>query len=413
MKFIYIVTLMMLFIAIGTVFPNGLSLNSIGPKGLGMGGAFVGLANDYTAIYWNPAGLTQMQKNFIGVFGTDVIPLGSYKFYKQLPAPYPTIDINTETKTNHYISPNLMGYYHCTLVENLIFGLGVYVPAGLGTEWEGEDLKMLSGGTALKWKSKIGVINFSPAVAYKFSEQFSAGVAMNIFYGMFDMDNPAQIGTNWLQYTESSTGLGYGVTIGALAELHDMLSIGASFRTKTSVTMSGTAKNGTMESDFDRDVAWPMWISGGAAFRPMDNLVITADAQFSQWSESEDKFITEYKAAGWGKDTITLDWEDAVQIRFGVGYKIDESLDLRAGFYIDPAPAPEKTYNILFSSISYNAVSIGAGYKFDSFVIDLGLEYLLGKDREIVAVDPADERMPGTHGMDILAFSFGVGYEFE
>ncbi|MBI5022321.1 MAG: outer membrane protein transport protein [Ignavibacteriales bacterium] len=408
MKVRYIALLMLLFVAVGSVMPNGLSLNSIGPKAFGMGGAFVGLANDYSAIYWNPAGLTQMQKNFIGVFATDVIPMGKYKFYLALPSPYPTIDIDTKTKSNHYISPNLMGFYHCQLVDGLTWGLSVYVPAGLGSEWDGEDLKLLSGGQAMKWKSKIAVINISPAISYKFSDQFSAGVAMNIFYGMFDMDRPGPIG----QYTESSDGMGYGVTFGLLAKPHEMFSIGASFRTKTSVTMSGTAKNGSLESEFDRDVDWPMWIAGGIAFYPIPELVITADAQFSQWSKSEDEFVTKFKALGWGTDTITLNWKDATQIRFGLGYSLSPSIDLRAGFYIDPAPGPDETYNILFPSISNNVVTVGAGYKYDSFVFDLGLEYLIGKDREIDPIAHPDA-MPGTHGMDIFAFSFGIGYEFE
>jgi len=398
MKYFYTV-MIMLFIVVGVALPNGLSLNSIGPKSFGMGGAFVGLADDYTAIYWNPAGLTQMQKNFIGVFGTDVIPMATYKFS--------VLHIDTKTKVNHYISPNLMGYFHIDPVENLTLGLGVYVPAGIGAEWDGNDLKMLSGGTALNWKSKVAVINISPAVAYKFTDQFSAGVAMNIYYGMFDMDAPGSFG----QYSESSNGFGYGVTVGLLAKPHEMFSIGATFRTKTNVAMSGTAKNGNLESDFDRDVAWPMWIAGGIAFKPIDHLVITADVQYSQWSKSEDKFITEFKATGWGKDTMELEWKDATQIRLGVNYDVDENISVRAGYYFDPAPAPDKTYNIVFPSIDYNAVTIGGGYKINSFVFDVGLEYLIGKDRTIDMGSNPDA-MPGTHGMNIFAFSFGVGYGF-
>jgi long-chain fatty acid transport protein len=64
--------------------------------------------------------------------------------------------------------------------------------------------------------------------------------------------------------------------------------------------MSGTAKNnlfpalpnfppavmpGPGESDFDRDVTWPLWISGGFAYKPNDKLTLVLDAQFSQWSE--------------------------------------------------------------------------------------------------------------------------------
>ncbi len=423
MKFKIYCVVAILLLSSGTVLPNGLSLNSIGPKGFGMGGAFVGLANDYSALYWNPAGLTQMQKNFVGIFVTDVIPMGTYKFYKQLPSPYPTIDIDTKTKTNHYIAPNLMGFYHFQFSENLTFGLGVYIPAGIGAEWDGTDLAALSGSQNVEWMSKIGVINISPAVAYKFSDQFSMGIALNIFYGMFDMKRP---GGGGMQYDESSTGLGYGVTMGTLFKPNNTFSIGLSVRTKIDVTMSGTAKNpamagtGATESDFDRDVSWPLWIAGGVAYRPMDNLVVTFDVQFSQWSQSENEFTTKFDNTRWmaaltpgDNNKFILRWKDATQVRLGACYTVNDNLDLRAGIYTDPAPAPIETYNILFPSIDYTGITLGAGYKIDSFVIDLGIEYLFGMDREVKDLSPAIyKRMPGTHGMDIAAWSLGVGYEF-
>ena len=423
MKFKIYCIVAILLLSAGTVLPNGLSLNSIGPKGFGMGGAFVGLANDYSALYWNPAGLTQMQKNFVGIFVTDVIPLGTYKF--------PTALIDAKTKTNHYIAPNLMGFYHFEFSENLTFGLGVYIPAGIGAEWDGNDLKNINRGKVNEWMSKIAVVNISPAVAYKFSDQFSMGLALNIFYGMFDLKKPGVPDTassaipNY-QYTESSNGLGYGVTMGMLFKPNSTFSIGLSVRTKIDVTMSGTAKNpamagtGATESDFDRDVAWPLWIAGGVAYRPMDNMVVTFDVQFSQWSKSENEFTTKFDNARWmaaltpgDNNKFILRWKDATQVRLGVCYTVNENLDLRAGIYTDPAPAPVETYNILFSSIDYTAITLGAGYKIESFVIDLGIEYLFGMDREVKDLSPAiDKRMPGTHGMDIAAWSLGVGYEF-
>jgi long-chain fatty acid transport protein len=419
MKFKIYSVIAILLLAAGIVFPNGLSLNSIGPKGFGMGGAFVGLANDYTAIYWNPAGLTQMQKNFVGIFATDIIPMGTYKF-KFDPA---HIDVDAKSKTNHYISPNLMGFYHFSFAENFTFGLGVYIPAGIGSEWNGNDLVALSGSKDVEWMSKIGVINISPALAYKFSDQFSLGIALNIFYGMFDLKRP---GGGGMQYDESSNGFGYGVTFGGLYKPNEQLSLGASIRTKTNVKMSGTAKNpamagtGATESDFDRDVAWPLWIAGGIAYRPMDKLVITFDVQFSQWSKSENEFTTTYANTHWmaaltpgDNNKFILHWSDATQVRLGASYSVDENLDLRAGIYTDPAPAPIETYNILFPSISYTGIALGAGYKINSFVFDLGVEYLFGKDREVQLLYPSiDKRMAGTHGMDIPAWSLGVGYEF-
>ena len=41
----------------------------VGVRAMGMGGAFVGVADDFTAMYWNPAGLAQMQRREVaGVF---------------------------------------------------------------------------------------------------------------------------------------------------------------------------------------------------------------------------------------------------------------------------------------------------------------------------------------------------------
>jgi long-chain fatty acid transport protein len=189
--------------------------------------------------------------------------------------------------------------------------------------------------------------------------------------------------------------------------------------------MSGSATNPAMAalpapttSDFDRDVAWPMWIAGGIAYWPVKDLVLTLDAQFSQWSQSESEFITNFTDPKWaaaatqsGQNKMNLSWKDATQIRFGVGYSATEDLDLRAGFYYDPAPAPDETYNILFPSVTYTGVAVGAGYKVDAFVFDFGAEYLIGKDRSIDAL-ANPKAMPGTHGMNIPAFSLGVGYLF-
>jgi long-chain fatty acid transport protein len=420
--------LLALFLIVGLisfeVLPNGLSLNSVGPRAFGMGGAFVGYAKDYSAIYWNPAGLTQMQKNFIGVFATDVIPSATYKYN-----PSPTVNIDAKSKSNHYISPNLMANWHCMLSDKLTIGIGIYVPAGLGVEWDGNEVKALSGGYVVEWMSKIAAINFSPVVAFKVNDQLSFGAALNIFYGMFDTKRLGGIaGGKAYQYSESSDGLGFGVTLGALYKPSKMFSVGASFRTKTSVKMEGEAENPYMalipglgapaKSDFKRDVAWPMWIAGGIAFYPTPKLVITADVQFSQWSESENEFTTEFTDAKWKQaiappaNKFILKWKDATQIRFGAEYTMQDNFWLRGGFYIDPAPAPDETYNFLFPNISYTGITVGTSYLIKNIMIDFGAEYLIGKERDINPNPNTYGAMKGKHNMNIIAISLGFGYYF-
>ncbi len=406
----------------GGLMANGLSLNSIGTKALGMGGAFVGVANDLTAIYWNPAGLTQVKGTNVALFVTDIIPMGTYKFN------YPAfgLDIDAKMKTNHYVAPNLFANYS---MDKWSFGLGIYVPAGLGAEW---DMKDFPYAQNLELMSKIAVVNISPTVAYQVSDQFSIGVAVNIYYAMFDMKRPVQDMTGtYVQYDEESTGTAFGAAIGLKYDINKQFSIGANFRMSTTVTMEGTAKNpafaaaGAPESDFERDVTWPMWIGGGIAYKPMCCLTLALDAQYSKWSEL-DELETTYKNSVWAamippeSANLELKWKDATQIRFGAEYMAKENLPLRLGYYYDPAPSPDETLNILFPSSTNHVLTGGFGFLAEKWKFDFALEYLFGAEREIeaVLVDPANpglgftHEFPGKHKMDIFAFSIGATYSF-
>ncbi len=413
MKKLLSLTALLTILAFGSsLFANGLSLNSIGTRALGMGGAFVGLANDGTALYWNPAGLAKLNSSIL-VFGTDVIPFGTYK--------YKAAGIDAKTVTNHYISPNFFFNYR---MNNLALSFGVYVPAGLGAEWNGREVIALTQGLGpFDWMSKIGVINFSPGIAYQVTEQFSIGVAANIYYAMFDLKRPHsqlldlnQDGTpeTLPQYSEESTGLGYGVTIGLKYDASKKLSVGATFRTATKVTMSGTGElldlPMEMKSDFDRDVTWPMWIAGGLAYHPSKSVTLTLDAQYSNW-KALDKLTAKYKQ--WNQESeFTLNWKDATQIRFGAEYAPCGMYAVRVGYYYDPAPAPDETLNFLFPSSTNHVVTGGFSYFMNNVTLEGSLEYLLGADRDVDAYpNPLQpENMPGVHHLDVLAFSIGLTY---
>ena len=238
---------------------------------------------------------------------------------------------------------------------------------------------------------------------------------------MFDMYQPAVVsGVGVLQFEEESSGMGVGATIGLKYDINEMFSLGATFRTKTNVTMNGTAKNPAFagynapESEFDRDIAWPTWIAGGLAFKPNDKLTIALDGQYSMWSENQE-LVAKYKDPVWnsamtagGDDTFELKWEDALQVRVGLEYLVSKSLVLRGGYYYDPAPAPDETVNVLFPSSTNNVVTGGLSYKMGSMCFTGAAEYLIGAERDIEM--NAENAMPGIHQMDVLAFSLGFTY---
>jgi len=409
---------------------NGLNLNSLGTRALSMGGAFVGLADDFSAIYWNPAGIAQFDKKYFGFYGTDIIPSGKYKLAMPTPiGSFPVVNAKTESK--HYLAA-MAAYYH-PVSENIVAGLSVYAPSGLGASWDGEDFTNIAmNNSGIEWRSKIALVTIAPALAYKINDKFFVGAAFNINYGTFDVAMHAgdeDLRVDLGQYEENLNGWGYGATFGVLVKPSEMFSVGAVFRTASTVNFSGDASISNLSilelnttSDIERKITWPMWLAGGIAFRPMENLILTADIQWTQWSKI-DVWKADYKDTGWqymmgqsGNDTREMHWDDATQIRFGAEYRIN-SIAIRGGYYWDPSPTPDRTMNVLLPNYDFNVLTLGFGYSLNGLQMDIALEYLMGKERNIditkVVIDPEwRTAMPGTHNMKIVVPNISISYKF-
>ena len=414
---------------------NGLNLNSLGSRALAMGGAFVGLADDYSAIFWNPAGMTHFSTRYFGFYGTDVIPSGSYKLEVPTQLGLVTL-VDAKTETKHYLS-GLAAYYH-PINEYLVAGIGVYIPAGLGTAWDGDDFTAISDNAAYEWESRIGVVTFAPAIAYKINDMISVGASLNINYGMFSLKThagtaeppqvPAELDLG--QYEDNLKGWGFGATLGVQVKANEKLSFGATVRTASKISFSGESLISNLDllglkekSDSERDVTWPWWIAAGVAFRPIEHLILTGDLQWTGWSkinEIETKYIDPF----WNlfmtaseRNIQPMRWKDALQVRFGAEYMLRENLALRGGYYYDPTPAPNQTLNVLLPSYTFNVFTLGLGYNLNGLAIDFGFELLLGKEREVdyakVLFDKAYESaQPGTYKMKIFVPNISISYKF-
>ncbi|NIO20734.1 MAG: hypothetical protein GTN76_08360 [Candidatus Aenigmarchaeota archaeon] len=435
---------------------NGLNLNGLGTRSISMGGAFVGLADDFSTIYWNPAGMAFFKQKYFGFSGTDIIPNGSYR----LSFPMPSGDnhvVDAKTKSKHYLG-GMLAYYH-PVCKNFIAGFGVYTSSGLGTEWDGADLVgIANGNSAVKWRSKIRVVTIAPGIAYNINDILSIGAALNINYGKSDVAIHAgsvepvkNMVIDLGQYEESMKGWGYGATFGILVRPSKVFSLGATFRTASKIEFRGEASISNLSTlgfllggydtagstDLKREVTWPIWIAGGVAVYPTENLTVTADVQYTQWSHKKVKpygvsdidvglgafMLTDYKDTFFKimiNSLRPMFWEDALQIRLGAEYRF-RSLAVRGGYYWDPSPVPDRTMNILLPSYDFNVFTFGLGYSLKILQVDIGLEYLKGKERNISSAtimgDSLPEpdwssAMPGILKMHIVALNISLSYRF-
>jgi long-chain fatty acid transport protein len=389
------------------LFANGLNLNGNGSKANAMGGAFVGLANDFSAAYWNPAGLAQMTKASFSIYGSDILPFGTYQFS--------LAGIDAKSKFKHYLIPAL-GYFQ-PLGDKIVVGVYLNAPSGAGAEWDGEDLANLVEGV-YDWKSKLGIFTISPSIAYKISDKVMLGATLDINYGMLNMAQPTPgLG----QYSEDLKGWALGGTFGLLVKPVKQFSFGVTYKLPFTAKLKGDVTIPIVEYygwpttvAGTRSATWPQWLAAGIAVKPTDKLTFTADVQYTNWEKLQTIPVV-FENDAWQDNLAAgaayqLLWKDTTQFRFGVEYMASKRLALRAGYYFDPNPGPPETQNVLLPEFKYNWVTAGFGYTSEKIVIDFSVEYGTGTD--ITVPLGFEDGMPGIHGMKIVAPSLSFTYKF-
>lgn len=414
------------------VYGNGLYVNSLGSRAMSMGGAFVGLADDFSAGFWNPAAASQMDWITLGFYAGYSIPSSSYE--------HRVDEISTEYAKSY---PTVLGSAFFPLGDRINIGLSFYTLSRFQVEWSGAEIDAITDDPQSRdWSTKVWVMTFAPSVTYNLSDTFSLAFAFNLNYGSYDLfmyKGPVAVeldlGISIIDigaYSDSGNGVGIGATVGLFYKPSDMFSLGASVRTPSQITIKGRSSSTNFRTlDYATNsttfLKLPLWVAGGVAISPVKPLTLTADVQFTQWSTIKN-IRTEYASQVWnvvfqqsGTDIIPLDWKDTVQLRFGAEYRINK-VALRAGFYTDPSPVPDKTMNFHFPIADTNYLTFGLGYdgrgpSLHGVQIDIGLEYGMGKERTIDLAEAGASReyggpVPGTYKMDMLSLSFSFRYAF-
>lgn len=423
---------LMTFFVRSSIYANGLYVNGLGSRAMSMGGAFIGLADDFSAGFWNPAAAAQLDWTTLGFYASYSNPSSSYE--------YAAADISTEYAKSY---PTVLGSAFIPAGERIHIGLSFYTLSRFQVEWSGTEINAITDDLENRdWSTKLWIMTFAPSITYTLSDSFSLGLALNLNYGSYDLfmyKGPVEVeldlGISVIDigaYSDSGNGVGIGATVGIFYKPSAMFSLGATIRTPSKMTIKGrssstnfyTLDNATDSTTF---ITMPLWVAGGIAIKPAQTLTLTADVQFSQWSAVE-TIRTEYESQVWNvvfqqsdTDFIPLYWKDTVQIRFGAEYKI-KRIAFRAGFYTDPSPVPDKTMNFHFPIVDANYVTFGLAYdargsSLHGVQIDFGFEYGMGKERTIERVDANNSpeyggSVPGTYKMNELGFNFSFRYAF-
>jgi long-chain fatty acid transport protein len=421
-------TLVLLTLAVAVVFAGGYQINEHGTKAMGMGGAFAAQASDPSAIFFNPAGLTQLKGINVMIGGTAIMPVATFSG--------PTLPGFTSTSTDMvkqtFFPPNAYVTYNH---GDWAFGIGFFAPFGLGTEWPASWGGVPAIGQYEAYITDLQAFYINPTVAYRFNDQLSVGVGASYVFGTVKfkqkINDPAFGGAvpDWNSALEG-TGTGINFNLGVMYKPTPKLSIGVSYRFLTEIEFEGDvaftdipnvqvpiAPGVTIplaalfpDQGAKAKIPMPSNLFAGVAYDFSDYFTLEADFQFVGWSAYKElKISFEDGVAGDMDITEPGDYKDTYLIRVGGEYRLTD-LALRAGFIYDASPIPDKSLGPRLPDGERLEGTVGLGYAFSEMLrVDLAYQYITMKDRTVTA---PTNGFPGTYKSSASLFGVNIGLSF-
>ena len=402
------------------LFAAGYQIGEHGARAQGMGSAFVAQASDASAVYFNAAGLGFNTGWNILAGATLIAPKVDFT------GPTPSTE-KSDLVSQTFYPPH--AYVTYGMESGLAFGIGLYAPYGLGTEWE-EDWP----GRYLGVKTDLQALYINPTIAYRFSPKLSAGAGFSYIMGDVSLTrkmniNPAQL-PDWDMKLEGD-GTAFTFNVGLLYKATEKLSLGLSYRHLAEIEFEGDATfegvpnvplpsppyppGLTLPDLFPNQTGkttlpMPGDLKAGAAYAINEKLTVEADLEYVFWG-TYDSLVVEFDegVAGETGSSEAKEYDNSILIRLGGEYKLDK-LALRAGFVYDQSPVPDSSLEPTLPDSDRLEFIIGLGYKFSEKVwVDGAYQYIMGSERTVA--DPPND-FPGTYNSTANLFGLSLGLAF-
>jgi long-chain fatty acid transport protein len=424
------------------------------------GDAFTATADNASAIFYNPAGLTQLpvglsdESGFYGISIDDKYsPLhgqeGAHTSYAH--EPFQPV-------------PNFFLAYH-PKGENFTFGLGIYSPFGLKTEWP-DDASFRKAG--LYGSEEFIAINPTFAVQITRSLSFGLGISVNYIdvqlrEGLSSMEGDS--------FSFKGNGLAVGANAGLMWKPTERQSIGFSYHSPVSGDLTGHTQeglNGTERGQLEAanakiaagktqldsyiayanshyppsiaaaavaqataqyqaqlaasgapaggfptsyptlgakgNLKFPQYATIGYSFRPTPTWNIEADVDWTDWDSLNT--VTLNRTDG-SQSKVTFDWTHSFIYELGVTHLMGV-YKISAGYMYSENSVPSGTFSPIVPDSARNLFSTGVGRSFGKCEVTLAYQLGLGGTRTIVNDSAAD----GRYSFLSNAVSISLGYHF-
>ena len=383
--------------------PAGFGFFEQGAKATAMGGAFGAVADDPSAIFYNPSGLG-FQDHFSVMAGTTVTTFTKSQFAGANPSPG---EGATGTYHKTWFFPSQL-YLVAPITSNLKFGFGAFSPFGLSSRWN--DAETWSG-RFISQNAAIKTVSLEPVLAFRATPTFSvaAGAEYRISNVQLERNvaavNPFTSSVVDVAHVKlkSDNATAWGWNAGFLWKPVPMFSLGGAYRShmKTDFEANARFTQRLTGTPFDALVAaqlagelpdglnpkartsidTPAIADIGAAYHcPNNTFTLSADAVWTEWSRFSELAIDFPNGDAPAIPVRKTGWKNVWSYRVGVEQKF-HAWALRAGFVYDQSPQPDSDVGPVLPDSIRRGYCLGFGYNGERFGVDLADMYLPFQDR--------------------------------
>ncbi len=360
-----LVTVSLLGLAVSSLSALGIRLPDQNAAATARGEAFVATADNPSAIYYNPAGITQLEGNQVSV--------GAYIIDLKTDYTSPT-GVQASTQNGTQVAPHLY-YTHQLSDPRFVFGFGFYTPYGLSNEYS-DDTPFRS----IAKKGSVQYLTFAPTLAAKITRSLS--IAGGINYNRVEAELTQGIFFPGDESRFKADDGAVSFKLGLLWQPAPQHSFGVSYQSESRFKLQGGIENRpyTARSDASADFNFPQFVIIGYSFRPTPDWNIEFNYDWTDWNELNDVNLT---AANGFTSTIPFHWKNSAFYEFGVTRKIGKGVSLSAGYIYSENSVPDATFNPVIPDSERHIFSGGVGYKSDAWAVNLTYQYAHGPERTI------------------------------